>query len=76
MVNRLILNLVQGADHREDSEFRTRTGLEPPGFASGPFLGDIGGPVRTLPDDVDDDIYEGYEANSNGISGMEDVPNL
>ena len=75
MVNRLILNLVQGADNREDTEFRTRTGLEPPSFAAGSFLGDIGGPVRTLPDDMDDELYDGDESDTDGISEIEDVPN-
>ena len=56
IVNRLILNLIQGADHREDSDFRTVTGLEPPTFATGSFLGNIGGPLRTLPDD--DEVIE------------------
>ena len=58
MVNRLVLNLKHGANAREDSEFRTRTGLEPPAFASGPFLGSIGGPVRTMPDDFDNDFKD------------------
>ena len=55
MLNRLILNLIQGANQREDSEFRTRTGLEPPMFAAGPILGNIGGPFRAFPDDMDSD---------------------
>lgn len=53
IVNRLILNLNHGANAREDSEFRTRTGLEPPAFVLGPVLGNIGGSVRTFPDDLD-----------------------
>ena len=58
MTNRLILNLIHGANAREDSEFRTQTGVEPPTFAAGPYLGNIGGPVRTLPDDFDDELVE------------------
>ena len=65
IVNRLILNLIRGADDRagSDFEFQTRTGLEPPAFASGSFLGNIGGPVRTFPEDFDDDLIGGYENN-------------
>lgn len=64
MVNRLVLNLSHGANAREeDSEFRTRTGLEPIFFASGPVLGNIGGPVRSFPDDWEDEMpdSEGYD---------------
>ena len=57
--NRLILNLIHGANAQEDSEFRTRTGLEPPTFATGPYLGNIGGPVRSFLDDFDDDFVDG-----------------
>ena len=63
--NRLILNLIHGANAREDSEFRTRTGLEPPTFATGPYLGNIGGPVRTLPDDFDDELEQGDDGTLN-----------
>ena len=55
MTNRLVLNLIHGANAREDSEFRTQTGLEPPTFATGPYLGNIGGPVRSLLDDFDEE---------------------
>ena len=73
IVNRLILNLVQGADNREDTELRTQTGLEPPVFATGPFLGDIGGPLRTLPDNMDDELYEGDEVDNDSDSTV--LPN-
>lgn len=56
MVNRLVLNLSDAVSAREDSEFRTRTGLEPPTFAAGPVLGNIGGSLRTFPDDLDDEL--------------------
>ena len=74
MVNRLILNLVQGADQREDSEFRTRTGLEPPKFATGSFLGSIGGPLRTLPEDMGDELFEDEEVGTGGgiMEGVRD----
>ena len=49
------MNLSHAADTSEESEFRSRTGIEPPTFAAGPVLGNIGGPLRTLPDDLDDD---------------------
>ena len=66
ITNRLVLNLIHNANAREDSEFRTRTGLEPPTFASGPFLGSIGGPVRTLPDDFDDYFVDGNGGGNPG----------
>ena len=55
MTNRLVLNLSHTANTREDSEFRTRTGLEPPIFVNNSILGNIGGPLRTLPDGFEDD---------------------
>lgn len=54
MANRLVLSLSHAANERKDSEFRTRTGFEPPVFASGPALGNIGGPIPTFLDDLDD----------------------
>ena len=61
MVNRLVLSLSQAASFnaREDSEFRSRTGIGPPIFASGPILGNIGGPVHTFLDDFNDEVFEG-----------------
>lgn len=53
IVNRLVLNLIHTANADEDSVFRTRTGLEPPTFATGPFLGSIGGRFSYRPDDFD-----------------------
>ena len=58
MVNRLILNLIQGADQSENSEFRTRSGQESPAFATGPYLSNIGGSVRTIFDNMDDELFE------------------
>lgn len=59
MVNRLVLNLIRTANANEDSEFRTRTGLEPPTFAAGPFLGSIGGPLAFhTPPGFDNDLLE------------------
>ena len=49
-----MLNLTQAADTREDFEFRSRTGLEPPIFATSSVLGNIGEPLRTIPDDFED----------------------
>ena len=69
------------ANAREESEFETRTGLESPIFAAGPFLGNIGGPVRTLLNDFDDDYLE-YSGKSDAdqnydmaidVSGDENV---
>ena len=78
MVNRLILNLMHGVNAREDSEFRVSTGLEPPTFADGPFLGSIGGPLRILPDDFDDEVLEDTkEMDSGGMaSGDNSVGSL
>ena len=71
LVNRLVLSLSDAANPQEDTEFRSRTGLEPPTFAAGPFLGNIGGPVRTIEDDLDDDIVleggEGVDAEMTDI---------
>ena len=64
ILDRLILNLIQGADQREDEEFRTRTGLEPPAFATGSFLGNIGGPLRTLSNNMFDVSFEYGDAES------------
>ena len=58
MVNRLILNLSQSVNVRENSDFRTRTGFEPPVFVEGPILGNIGGPVSTNNDSL---LVEEYE---------------
>ena len=82
MTNRLVLNLIHGADTREDSHFRTQTGLEPPTFAAGPYLGNIGGPVRTLPDDFDDELVEGGDGAINtefklgNESGVKNISNM
>ena len=70
MVNRLVLNLIRGADRLDDSEFRMRTGLEIPVFATSPFLGNIGGPVYTFPDDLDSELFKADEiTNPDGDSG-------
>ena len=68
ITNRLVLNLSHAANGREDSEFTTRTNLDPPKFASGPFLGNIGGPVRSLPDEFyDEELEDDVPANSDGV---------
>ena len=62
-----MLNLSYTANVREDSEFRTRTGLDPPMFASNSFMGNIGAPMRTLSvndDDDVDDVFESGEASA------------
>lgn len=63
IINRLVLSLchADAANTREDSEFRTRTGLEPPTFATGPILGKIGGAVRAFPDELNDEMLDGEE---------------
>lgn len=75
LINRLVLNLSHAANANDDSDFRTRTGLEPLSFASGPVLGNIGGPVRSFPDDDWDDEVpdesEGYEMVSLDRAGSE-----
>ena len=64
LVNRLVLNLSHAANSREDSEYHTRTNLELPTFAKGPFLGNIGGPVHSLPDEYyNDEVEEDVEDN-------------
>ena len=59
MVNRLVLNLSHTANSREDFGFRTLPlsgieSLDSPAlmFASNSVLGNIGGPVRTIYDDM------------------------
>lgn len=70
MVNRLVLNLAQGANVREDSEFISPTDFEVPTFASGPFLGNIGGSVRIFSDDADVENLEGnFEMGSDNVEG-------
>lgn len=51
-----------------DEEYRTRTGLEPPTFAAGTVLGNIGGVVSSL-DDLDGDDVLDREGNG----GSEEV---
>ena len=53
LVNRLVLNLAHTANGHENSELYTKTLLDPPVFATGSFLGNIGGPVRSFLDDMD-----------------------
>ena len=64
ITNRLVLNLSKSANTREGSEFHTKTTLEPPIFAMGIPLGNIGGSVNTLPDDFYD---EGKESSAGGV---------
>ena len=68
LVCRLVLSLSHAANTRDDSEFTRKTNLEPPQFASGPFLGNIGGPVRSLPDRFyDEEIEDDVPADTNEI---------
>ena len=71
-----MLNLMQGAEQCEVSEHRTQTGFEPPMFAAGPFLGNIGGPICTFPDDMDDEYFDGDEAKNarNESDGADVLP--
>ena len=67
-----MLNLSHAVNTREDSEFRTRTNLEPPTFASGPFLGNIGGPVHTFSDyPYDDEVDGNVTEDGNGFQAEE-----
>ena len=69
MVNRLVLNLSHTVSTREDSEFRSRTGMDVPVFARHSVLGSIGNPVRTLPDE----IYEDYNGDEErGVDARSD----
>ena len=45
--------------------------MEPPVFASNSILGHIGGPLRTLPDDMENDAFEGDE-----VIDAEDVADM
>ena len=69
-MNRLVLNLSHAVNTREDTEFRSRTNLEPPVFSSGPYLGNIGGPVHTSMDPpYDDEAESNATEDSNGTRG-------
>ena len=57
MVNRLILNLSYTSNTRDNSEFGTRSGLEPPAFAV-TSIGNFGGYVSTLHDNWDDEVFK------------------
>ena len=46
-VNRLVLDLSLAIGAQEDSDFFSRTGLDPPIFAMSSIIGNIGGPMRT-----------------------------
>ena len=62
-MNRLILNLTQTANVREESESLTRTGFEPPMFASNSILGNIGAPVDIYMDYPNDNALEDGNKN-------------
>ena len=64
IVNRLVLNLSHSANEREESESRSSTKIEAPVFASNSFLGNIGGTMRSIPNDVDDDLSETEDDDS------------
>ena len=65
------MNLRHVANTREVSEFRSRTSLEPPTFATGPFLGNIGGPVHTFLDELDEELE--INVTADGIRGVSSV---
>ena len=71
LVNRLVLNLSYATNNREGTDIRTTTNFGPLTFAAGPFLGNVGGPVRSFSDtfDVDDD---GHGEGTN--AGVEEMP--
>ena len=58
LINRMIFNLSYAANYREESMFRSQTGLEPPTFATNAVLGNIGAPLRTLTNDDQEDGLE------------------
>lgn len=57
-INRLVLNLNYTANIRDDWEYHSQTGLDPPTFASNSVLGNIGGLVRSAPDDFDEESID------------------
>lgn len=57
----MILNLSYSANTREEDEFRSRTGLEPPTFALNSIIGNIGAPVNTIPNGALEDTIETLE---------------
>lgn len=71
MTNRLILNLSHTANAGEESDFRSGTGLDSPVFALNSVLGNIGGTMRTLPDDLFIDEPETNEEESSGMAANE-----
>lgn len=74
-MNRLVLDLIHTANTQEDSEFNydSRTGLDPPVFASNSFLGNIGGSFCTLPGGVNDENPNGRERITNDEEAIPDV---
>ena len=70
MTNRLVLNLSHTANAREDSEFRSQTGLEPPLFAVNPVLGNIGASIRTVRKDLD--FFDDERTGEGDVLNVED----
>lgn len=66
VVNRLILNLSHVANTRKDSESRTRSDFETLAFARNSMIGNIGAPVRTYLDDLDENTANDEERGSTG----------
>ena len=66
LINRLALGFRHATNSREDSKLRTTTLRGPPTFAAGSFLGNIDGPIRSLPDEFydDDDVEEDIVENN------------
>ena len=69
-VNRLVLSLSYEGNTRDNLEYRLRSGLEPPTFASNSVLGNFGGLVRSLPDILDElDINKSKEEQERSSNG-------
>ena len=61
-VNRLVLHLNHIANVWDDADFRSRTGLDPPMFATDSFLGSIRASVQTLQNNSED----GFDFDDHG----------
>ena len=65
-----MLNLSYTASAREDSEFRNRTGLEPPKLASESVLDGFGNPLRTFPDELYEETVANEESDARSDQGI------
>lgn len=66
MTTRLVLNLVDAANLQDDSIYRSWTGIDPPQFATSSILGNIGAPVRTSSENVNNFSENDNERGSEG----------